>query len=72
MLFKKCPCDWANLSRSPRSWWMRLFRSRRLYFCSNCMCRIFAVQAQIEETEGWRSRAMTPFQSTFVIEKQAQ
>jgi hypothetical protein len=41
ILFQKCDCDWKDLARVHRAWWMRLFPSRRLYFCAICKSEIF-------------------------------
>ena len=53
LLFNKCECDWGDLSRIPRSWWMRLFKSRRLYFCTGCQSRLFAHRNSIEGVPQW-------------------
>lgn len=53
VLLNKCDCDWGHLSRIPRTWWMRLFRSRRLYFCSGCKSHVFAHRGTIEGSPQW-------------------
>ncbi len=55
LLFNKCECDWGDLSRIPRSWWMRLFWSRRLYFCTACKSRLLARRSAIEGAPQWRT-----------------
>ena len=53
LVLDKCDCDWNDLSRIPRNWWMRLFPSRRLYFCAGCKTRLFARRSTIEGSPHW-------------------
>jgi predicted SprT family Zn-dependent metalloprotease len=34
--YQPCGCDQHYRKRQRRSWWMRLFWSRRLYLCKDC------------------------------------
>ena len=61
LLLKKCGCDFNGLARAPRSAWMRLFRSRRLYFCRHCKSRIFAYKLAVEGTAEWQATTMKLF-----------
>ena len=61
LLLKKCGCDYDGLVRAPRSGWMRLFPSRRLYFCRNCKSSIFANRLSIEGTPEWQATSMKLF-----------
>lgn len=41
MRLKPCGCDASNYERLQRSWWMRLFESRRYYHCNRCKANMF-------------------------------
>jgi hypothetical protein len=41
MRLTACSCGAEHLERIPRSWWMRLFISRRHYQCSRCRATMF-------------------------------
>ena len=46
--FTPCSCQGGNHYRVPRSLWMQLFPTRRLYQCSECDQRILAVKKDME------------------------
>lgn len=39
MRFRTCGCASVHLVRLERSWWMRLWRGKRLYFCTLCRAK---------------------------------
>ena len=41
MKLKPCGCDPLHYERLQRSWWMRLFESRRYYHCNRCKANMF-------------------------------
>jgi hypothetical protein len=57
LLFRRCKCQSPSLERIPRSWWMRLFKSRRLYVCNVCKARVFAIREEVE-TAHWHKTTL--------------
>jgi hypothetical protein len=41
MRLTACSCGAEHHERIPRSWWMRLFISRRHYRCNRCQATMF-------------------------------
>lgn len=53
----QCGCQLPSFGRIPRSWWMRVFRSRRLYVCTGCNARVFARQREVE-IANWKAATL--------------
>lgn len=43
-----CTCDESELDRIRRTWWMRLWSSKRLYECRGCGARLFVAKQSVE------------------------
>jgi len=63
IMLTACECNFADVVRVKRSWWMRLFfKSMRLYHCAKCKSNIFGSKHLVEYTPGldsgrvWRPR----------------
>ena len=61
LMFKECECHFGELSRVPRTWWMRIFSSRRLYHCRKCESDVFANQRMVEGSSGWQTTSQKMF-----------
>lgn len=57
MKLTMCACGAEHLERIPRSWWMRLFTSRRHYQCSQCGATLFVRKPPL------RVNAMVPLRT---------
>lgn len=59
-----CECGPAYLLRTNRSWWMRLIRSRRLYYCARCDLEMFltrdALRSLVPDTTTPAPISMSP------------
>ncbi len=62
--FNRCGCDSPSLGRIPRSWWMRLFKSRRLYVCNSCNAPVFAIQRDVEVANWQAATLLKPYLPT--------
>ena len=49
IFLKSCAdCEFADVERIPRSWWMRPLPSMRHYFCNKCKSRVLAPKDRVE------------------------
>lgn len=45
--FRPCACGSEDLVRLQRALWMRLFRTRRLYYCERCRSKLFIRKSEV-------------------------
>jgi hypothetical protein len=63
ILFKICQaCDFAEMERAPRSWWMRPLGSLRLYQCNQCKTNVLAPKTLVESRQ-WMTTTLKNFQA---------
>ena len=55
-----CGCGPEFLVRIERSWWMRVFTWKRLYFCTQCRRRLFIARPRGAVPLGTRPQALAP------------
>lgn len=55
-----CGCGADYLVRIERSWWMRVFAWRRLYFCTQCRSRLLIRKPPLAPPGGGGSESVPP------------